>query len=263
MLSRSLAELLRCGEQMTPQFKKSCFLRLNVYPANRAEKLKTCTQKSIWEKFKADWRSFVVSAAFSLWICIQAQARDLGVVGQTFAILEQDLLAVIETRLKGLNNTGELASHIQKIQAALEDKVKHPLAGAFLPRAKEAKTYTYNPTLTAPYDLKDHQGKIFHKAGARINPLESVSLSKELVFFNGDDPKQVSWVQDYMKDQKPLKLILTQGAPFELMEKFERPVFFDQHGYLSKKLKLSHVPAAVKQQGKKLVIEEIIIKGGQ
>lgn len=243
-----MAEPLQCGEQMTPRFKKSCFLRFNVHPANRVKKPKACNQKRIW------------GTPVFLLFCAQAQARDLGNAGQTFAILEQDLLAVIESRLKGLNDTGELSSHIQKIQTGFEDKVKHPQAGAFLPRAKEVRTYTYNPALTVPYDLKDHQGKIFHKTGTRINPLDSMPLSKELIFFNGDDPEQVSWVQNYMKNQKSVKLILTQGAPFELMESLGRPVFFDQYGHLSKKLKLTHVPAVVKQQGKKLVIEEILIE---
>lgn len=231
---------------MTPRFKKSCFLRFKFRPLP-GEKRKLC---------KRIWPAFLLMGA-------HAQARDLGVAGQTFAILERDLLTVIESRLKDLNDTGELSHHVDKIQTALEDKVKRPQAGVVLPRAKEPKTYSYNPALTVPYDLKDHQGKVFHKAGARINPLESVTLSKELVFFNGDDPEQVSWVQDYRKGQKPLKLILTQGAPFEIMESLGALVYFDRHGFLSKKFKLSHVPAIVKQQGRKLVVEEIVIKGSR
>ncbi|MBL0941404.1 MAG: type-F conjugative transfer system protein TraW [Alphaproteobacteria bacterium] len=191
----------------------------------------------------------------------QVQARNLGVVGQTFAILERDLLDLIESRLKDLDDLGELSKHTQKIKAQLAYKIQHPQAGVILPRTQTSKTYTYDPALTVPYDLKDHQGKMFHKAGTKVNPLDLVSLTKELIFFDGNDPEQVSWVQNYMKGQKPLKLILTQGAPFALMEKFEGPLFFDQHGYLSKKLKLTHVPAIVKQEGKKLMIQEIVIEG--
>lgn len=38
------------------------------------------------------------------------QARDFGQMGETFPIIEQDLLATIEARLKNLESSGKLAA---------------------------------------------------------------------------------------------------------------------------------------------------------
>ena len=55
----------------------------------------------------------------------------------------------------------------------------------------------------------------------------------------------------------PIKLILTKGAPLALMEELKAPVYFDQGGFLVKKLGIHHVPAIVTQEKLRLRIEEI------
>jgi len=51
--------------------------------------------------------------------------------------------------------------------------------------------------------------------------------------------------------------ILVKGSPFELEEKKERPVYFDQGGALSEKFGIRSIPCRITQQGEKLLIEEI------
>lgn len=55
------------------------------------------------------------------------------------------------------------------------------------------------------------------------------------------------------------KLILTGGKVFDLMEEWAIPLYYDQEGKLTKKLGIKAVPATVKQKGKVLEIEEVLI----
>ncbi|MBY0281124.1 MAG: type-F conjugative transfer system protein TraW [Alphaproteobacteria bacterium] len=180
--------------------------------------------------------------------------KDFGVVGTTFEIIEENLLEVIENKLKKLNEDGSLQKHQQKIVLETQEKIKRPKPVAGIQHTKETRSFIYDPSLTVPYDLKDHQGKIFHAKGTKVNPLDSKSLSKPLVFIDGDDFSQVSWAIG----QEPYALIiLTNGSPFELMEKLDHPIYFDQEGTLTKKLGILQVPARVTQQEKHLLIEEL------
>lgn len=53
-------------------------------------------------------------------VYILSHGKDLGTFGTTFPIIEENLAAVIEGKLKHLSDTGQLEKHQQIIQ----DKVK-------------------------------------------------------------------------------------------------------------------------------------------
>jgi conjugal transfer pilus assembly protein TraW len=146
--------------------------------------------------------------------------KDHGVVGTMFEIVEEDLLEVIEKRLRQLNEDGSLETHQKKIAADVQKKIKRPKSVEGVHHTTKKRSFTYDPSITVPYDLKDHQGKVFHKAGARVNPLDYRSLSKPLLFIDGDDEQQVRWA---IVQELPAQIILTNGSPFELMEKLDRP----------------------------------------
>ena len=183
--------------------------------------------------------------------------KDFGVVGTTFEIIEEDLLEVIERKLGKLNEEGSLQKHQQKIALEAQEKIKRPKPVAGIKHTTESRSFTYDPSITVTYDLTDHQGKVFHAKGTKINPLDYKSLTKPLLFIDGDDQKQVDWA---VVQQPVALIILTKGSPFELMEKLDRPVYFDQEGVLVKKLGIQQVPAKVTQQEKHILIEEVVLK---
>lgn len=183
--------------------------------------------------------------------------KDYGVVGTTFEILEEDLLEVIESKLKRIEEEGGLQKHQQKIAKQAQEKIKRPKSVKGIQHTTKARSFTYDPSITVPYDLKDHKGKIFYAKGTKVNPLDYQSLTKPLLFIDGDDQPQVEWAT---AQQPVAQIILTNGSPFELMEKLERPVYFDQEGTLTKKLSILQVPAKVTQQDKHLLIEEINLR---
>lgn len=174
-------------------------------------------------------------------------ARDLGVVGPVYPIAEQDMLQTIEHRLTALEESGELTRLEEDAKARYQAYVERP-EGVQLPRATKNRTYHVDPSVTVPYDIKDHDGRIIHPAGTTVNPLNYIALSKQLLFFDGDDPVQVEWARA-MVDDDPLhiKPILTNGPILALMKEWQVRLHFDQRGQLVERFGILGLPAVVIQ----------------
>jgi conjugal transfer pilus assembly protein TraW len=115
------------------------------------------------------------------------------------------------------------------------------------------------PAITVPYDLRDHQGRIFAKSGTVINPLQWISIHKPMLFFNGDDKDQVLWVKELNKKLNgQTKLVLIKGSISEQEKIFQQPIYFDQAGRLTARFHIQHAPAIVAQEGLHLRISEVL-----
>lgn len=183
-------------------------------------------------------------------------ARDLGVVGPVYPIAEQDMLETIEQRLTALEESGELARIEDDAKARYQAYVERP-EGVRLPRATQNRTYYVDPSLTVPYDIKDHEGRIIHPAGTTVNPLDYMTLSKQLLFFDGDDPVQVEWARAMLEsDQVHIKPILTNGPVLALMKEWQVRLYFDQRGQLVQQFHIERVPALVATDGSRLKVME-------
>ncbi len=181
-----------------------------------------------------------------LMLVLSALLIDLGTHGHTFEIAEPDLLKQITDGVKNL----EKQTLIDKVRSSISRP--QPVAG--ITKATDTKVFYYDPSIIVPNDLKDQTGRIFHKAGVRINPLSYRALSKCIIFIDGDDETQVKWAIE----QKG-KIVLTSGSPTQLMDELDRPIYFDQGGKLTSKLGIKHVPAIVTQEGMKLKITELAL----
>lgn len=200
--------------------------------------------------------------SFALWILLLIQtslvsAEDKGVLGEVFPIIEDDLLEVIQNKLGALEKDGTLKSHQQQIQQQIEKGIKRPVPVKNLKTTQTAGQTLFDPSIIVPYDLKDHQGRVFQKAGTKVNPLTMRSLSKPLLFIDGDDQAQIEWALSEHKANRSVKIILTSGAPLELSEKYNLPFYFDQDGVLTTKLGIKEVPSRVSQQDLYLSVESI------
>lgn len=186
-------------------------------------------------------------------------SQDLGVFGQVYPITEQDFLEFIQSRLADMKKTGEW----NRIENQFRENVKNhadrqmPVKG--ITPTIQSKTWDYDPSIQVPYDLHDNQGKIFAKAGTIINPLQWITLHKVLLFFDGDDKKQVSWAERInAKYANHTKMILVKGSILDLEKRILKPVYFDQEGRLSNRFHIQHVPAIVQQKGLLLNISEVL-----
>ncbi len=187
-------------------------------------------------------------------------AKDFGVHGKIAPIEEEDPLILIQSKLKTMEERGELERHNRELQKKTKAAIERPKPVEGLSKAIKTRIFYYDPTYIVPEDLKDHQGRIIHSKGTRLNPLETVILSQGLLFFDGDDSDQVAFAKEKLKEkstESSIKLILVKGAPLALSKELKVPVYFDQSGLLTKKLRIHHVPALVTQQALRLRIEEI------
>lgn len=183
------------------------------------------------------------------------QAKNIGTFGQVFPVIEEDIRQVIMKRLQHMQQTGEMA-HLQKTldeRVALHITRPKPLS---LTTTTTPKSFHVDPSITVNHDIYAPNGLLVAKAGMTLNPFDHVHFSKTLIFFNGDDVKQVDWVMAHYQTFKQVKFILTGGDIRDAANRFGR-IYFDVDGRLSTKLNIQHVPTVVHQDGRFWQVSEI------
>lgn len=184
-------------------------------------------------------------------------AKDLGTIGDVYPIREVDLLSFIQTRVAELQKSGQWHAIENDMQQRAMRYRDRPSAVTGLTKATETKSWLFDPSITLARAVVSPDGKRLVPAGTHVNPLMRVSLSKALIFFDGDDATQVKWVMTQTKSyQGRTKLILVSGSLLDQEKSFHQPIFFDQAGRLTKRFSIQHVPAMVSQQGLQLRITE-------
>ena len=185
-------------------------------------------------------------------------SADLGTIGPTYGIREPHLLNFIEQRLRDKERSGELQRLMQEAQSRGIDAVKRPQPVAGLRATEGPRTFFVDPTFTLDRNVVDAQGRLLFAAGTRKNPLEVVSLSKRLLFFDARDPRQVARARELIASYGgKVKPILTGGSYLDLMKAWRVTVYFDQQGTLTRRFGIRQVPALVSQEGQRLRVDEV------
>ena len=199
-------------------------------------------------------------AAATSW-ALGAQAANLGTIGPTYPVAEKNLLDVIMARLRAKEASGELKRHEQEARDRAAYAVNNPRPVDGLRRAQAARTFYFDPSFTLQSNVVDATGAVLFPAGTRKNPLEVVSLSKHLLFFDARDPGQVTRARELIEHyQGKVKPILVGGSYLDLMKRWNKPVFYDQEGALVRKFGIAAVPAIVSQEGQRLRIDEVPVR---
>lgn len=189
---------------------------------------------------------FLTSIMFS-----NSYGLDFGVQGIVYKIEEEDLLEYILAKTEKITLPNQ--EELRKKQIETFKKPQRIELG----EASENKVYFFDPTVCVQEDIKDNEGNIVVKKGTVFNPLKTVSLGQDLIFFDGTKKEHIEWA----KKNSKAKWILINGDPIELEKELNRPIYFDQSGAITKKLKIQNVPAKVSQKGLSLKIEEIFLGG--
>lgn len=189
-----------------------------------------------------------------------ASAKDLGVIGHTFTIGEQDILEVISARLKAAEKEGRIDQLQREFTRRVEQKVERPNPVP-VRTTTYARSWLFDPTITVKEDYADHRGRVFARAGDRINPLERLpDFDRVMLFIDGDDTRQVEWALKEMRaaGEHRTRIILTNGAPLELMRRRGVQFYFDQEARLVEHFSLEQVPAKIAREGSQLRISELM-----
>lgn len=189
------------------------------------------------------------------------RAENLGVVGPLYPISEPDLLETIHARLQALEAQGELARLEATARERMRAYAERP-EGVRLPRAARERVRYFDPTLVVPGDIRDHRGHLIHAAGATVNPLDHMTLSKELVFFDADDEDQAEWVRARIEatGAARIRAIATHGAVLERMREWGVRVYFDQRGRLAEHFGITALPTRIRQAGRLLELTEVAVE---
>lgn len=199
---------------------------------------------------------------------IAVSAKDLGVVGQTFNVVEEPFIEMLKKRLDKL----DLEKEKQKIQAAAKERVENPQAVSGINPARKDRVFYFDPSYILDKDAVLPCGKVLHKAGTKVNPLEHMDLDRRLFFIDSRRENQIAWLKERLnsplakqeqKEQVEDRVILVAGSVFKLQEllgeEHADKVYFDQAGELTTKFGIKASPAVVEQEGFRLKIEEVVL----
>jgi conjugal transfer pilus assembly protein TraW len=204
--------------------------------------------------------SVAIVALLSISLTSATRASDHGVVGQTFSIVEPDLLATIEAKLQRLQANGEIDRMNAAFAKRTEARVRRPQPVSGITPAAEARTWAYDPTITIERDVQDQKGNYIARRGQTVNPLDFAAVTQALVFVDGDNDAEMAWATANYSDLKA-KIILVSGSPIDEMTQRQRRFYFDQEGRLTGKLGIRHTPAIAVQDGRVMKLTEIKLKG--
>ena len=186
-----------------------------------------------------------------------ASAKDLGVRGATWPVAEPDLLAQIEARLIELERFGALARLEEEARANARRKLEEPDPLPGIAPAKRESSRLWDPAITVARDIRTPDGALIAAAGTRVNPLDRMTLARDLLFVDGRREAEIAWA---LAHDRPAKIVLLAGRPLDLMRQHRRPFFFDQGGRLAARLEIAATPSLVEQAGTRLRITEVPVK---
>lgn len=179
------------------------------------------------------------------------EAKNLGVYGSTASIEEEDLIRFIQEKIQKFSEE-ERQAFMQGMRNYFTSQLKKTMEVKGIQKARLYSVNYFDPSICVDRDIFNHAQQIIVKKGTSFNPLSQISLNQDLLFFDATDLKQLAWAESRPSSAK---WILIKGQPMQLEEDFNRPIYFDQGGVLTKKFGIQQVPACVSQEGLKLKIE--------
>lgn len=198
-------------------------------------------------------------AVFTLLVTCSAIADDLGTIGPVYDIAERDLIEVIKERLHKMQETGELSRLEEEYKRRVIEGIENPKPIPGIKPTEQARTYYVDPTFTLERNIVDENGRIIYPAGTKVNPFDYDRMSKVLLFFDASDEKQKAFAKRFIDESSmPVKPILVGGKPLELMREWKKQVYFDQMGILTRRFRITHVPAVVSQEDKRIRVDEVL-----
>jgi len=187
-------------------------------------------------------------------MCLHAPASwaQALVLGPAYPVAEADLLQQME------EHAGAALRARPQWRAEQRDAAMRTLAqpqGIDLPRGRTPSRRRWDATVVLDEGGQDAQGRWF-PAGSRFDPLRHASLTRPVLLFDARDTRQLAFATSYVAADPAAHAILTGGDPRALAAAWQRPVYFDQHGLLARRLGLQQLPALLSQQQGSLQIDE-------
>lgn len=190
-----------------------------------------------------------------------SSVEHLGVYGNVYPIKEQNAIDAIKDKIALMQQNGQM----DKLKKEWTDKAlsriengPDPVAG--VGRASKDTIRYFEPTIQVTKTITDDAGTVIAPEGTKVNPLDYTRLTREYIFIDGTDDKQVSWAGKYSLQKGGdlhARIILINGSPTKISRKLGQRIFFDQDGRIVKRLGIKAVPSIVKGKDNRVEIKEL------
>lgn len=192
----------------------------------------------------ARWRRRAVVAAVAWATSLPVFAGDLGIEGQVFEILEEDLRLVMMRMAAAHDWTPEL----KELEQSARDYTKN-LPARFLPRAEKTLTRWKDVGIVASEDIYLNSvnwetGSVFDpdsvlavQAGTYLNPISDMPSAaiERLFIFDGLDPEQMTMARALIAKKIPqLSFMMIAGDVGELSNEVGQPIYYPPPTLLEK-----------------------------
>lgn len=178
---------------------------------------------------------------------LPAIAKDHGVQGNTWPIVEQDIRQMlVESASK---------ADWSKVQGQLKDSAENfleKLPKRQLPLADKTQTEWFDPSIVLTSDIqvpvKQANGtyiwQVMYPKGTRVNPFEKYRPVTAMLFFDGSQEEQLKFVQEVLA-KEPNRIVPVEagaGNLKEMNETLKRPVFHANDAMINR-FQVKYLPA--------------------
>ena len=180
-------------------------------------------------------------------------------LGKTYEFKERDILELIQEHL--IKNRPELEQKLLGQRDKLKENIKNwrPKDMVKLTPAPKNNTFSPDMTWTLTKDIKDHEGNIIYPQGFSFNPAKYARLSYGIVVINANDKEELEWLEKggYL-NTIAYRIFLSEGSYYEMIKKYQQD-FYYLLPEIAKRFQLKHTPSIIKQEGEKIIIQEICL----
>ncbi|EAI5592836.1 chromosome segregation protein ParM [Campylobacter jejuni] len=188
------------------------------------------------------------------------EADNILNLGKTYEFKERDILELIQEHLT--KNRPELEQKLLGQRDKLKENIKNwrPKDMVKLTPAPKNNTFSPDMTWTLTKDIKDHHGNIIYPQGFSFNPAKYARLSYGIVVVNANDKEELEWLEKggYL-DTIAYRIFLSEGSYYEMIQKYKQN-FYYLLPEIAKRFQLKHTPSIIKQEGEKIIIQEVCLK---
>lgn len=186
-------------------------------------------------------------------VAAQTSGKDLGVHGKLYEIREEDMLSYVRRKAGKIDMRALRESMERKLE---ESYVRHSFVSLDVPSATEERVRYVDPSVNIRNPLYDHTGKMIFPAGV-VNPLDHAPLSKSILVLREDQMKRA--LEKMSGSGKKPILLLTDGD-IRRAYLVAGQMVYKASPFMLRRLKIEKVPSLVTQEGRKLRVEEMVLK---
>jgi conjugal transfer pilus assembly protein TraW len=196
-----------------------------------------------------------------LFLASSAWAETHDAQGPVYSIKEPDMLEEVMAKVDAKKKSGEYDRMMKEAQDRAKAAVYSPKPVDGVTRAEHNHVFYYDPTIVADRDITMPDGRVAVHKGYKANPLDQQDFGDPMLFLDARDPAQVKFGLKMLKKRKGVLMpVLVGGSFVDLQKEWGHRVYYDQTGFIVRKLGIQHVPALVTQAGNQLKIEEFLTR---